>query len=322
MKWIYILKCENNIYYVGETIALYTRFWEHFDGEGGVNTSKYKPITIVAIYKVDTIMKFIEYNEKINNILEDEDLKFNYSQGFNNPKYILNNWEEIYYSNDEEYNKEGARYGENNIAECLMIHNKEQWKNIRGGKYTRFDIEYKYPDNKYIKDLPLCYCGLPCDIKKNKSGNYLFFRCAKKNMFDDFKCEFEIEEEPCKFFKQYIKDEKLKQNDVIEFNNRKQLLQELFKKSDWLNNVEIYNTNQVNNLYSFIVNTINNITNNNTNNCIGGCNKKDFKRITYNNKLRNLCYDCFINKNEELEKKYNIIAIDNFEKIDFNNLLK
>ena len=56
-----------------------------------------------------------------------------------------------------------------------MIHNKDEWNKIRGGKYTRFNVEYKYPDNEYIQELPLCNCRLPCDIKKKEGKNLLKF---------------------------------------------------------------------------------------------------------------------------------------------------
>ena len=55
MDWIYILKCDNGYFYVSETTRLYRRFWEHFDGKGGVNTSTYNPENIIAIYKLNTL---------------------------------------------------------------------------------------------------------------------------------------------------------------------------------------------------------------------------------------------------------------------------
>jgi predicted GIY-YIG superfamily endonuclease len=51
MKWVYILKCKDGYYYVGETTRLYRRFWEHFSGLGAINTTVYKPEKVVAIYK-------------------------------------------------------------------------------------------------------------------------------------------------------------------------------------------------------------------------------------------------------------------------------
>jgi hypothetical protein len=172
---------------------------------------------------------------------------------------------------------------ENNITECLMIHNKNTWDKIRGGKYTRFDIEYSFPDNDYIKHLPLCKCGLPCDIRKNEDKNYLFFRCAKKNMWNKFKEDFEIDEEPCNFFMEYTKDKPLK----LEEQNRSKNLKELFKKSYWLKNIEVNDETY-------------------PHQCIGGCGRTSQSiKLTYFDEKRNLCFDCFIDKNEELEKKYN-----------------
>ena len=65
MRWIYILKCSDDYYYIGETTRLYRRFWEHQSGRVGMNTSVYRPEGIVAIYKVNTIGKFFEYNDNV-----------------------------------------------------------------------------------------------------------------------------------------------------------------------------------------------------------------------------------------------------------------
>ena len=29
----------------------------------------------------------------------------------------------------------------------------KKWKKVRGGKYVRFDCEYKFPDNNYVNEL-------------------------------------------------------------------------------------------------------------------------------------------------------------------------
>jgi hypothetical protein len=166
-----------------------------------------------------------------------------------------------------------------------MTHKKDGWKKIRGGKYTRFDIEYKFPNNNYIKDLPLCKCGLPCDIRKNEDKNYLYFRCAKKNMWDKLRDEFSTED-PCNFFMEYTKDKPLKIQENNNFGERKKKFKELYKKSFWLKNVEINDKNY-------------------PNLCIGGCNRtSESIKLTYLNEKRNLCFDCFIQKNEELKNKY------------------
>jgi len=281
MRWVYILKCDDDHYYVGETKNLYKRFWQHQTGNGSLNTQIYGVEEIIAIYKVCTISKFIAYNERINDILNNEAIKSTYSKGYWNPKYLLNNWNNI--KDDEDYLDAEA-----NIVECMMIHRNDEWKKFRGGKYTRFDIEYKYPINECIKDLPLCKCGLPCDINKTKDTNYLYFRCPKKNLWDELCDEWDIENKPCNFYKEYTKDKIIKLENEIEFNDRKQLLSKLFRKSDWLANIR-NNSNNVNHK------------------CIGGCNS-NCKKITdiYSGDELPLCFDCFIEKNDELSKKYSL----------------
>lgn len=64
--------------------------------------------------------------------------------------------------------------------------------------------------------------------------------------------------------------------------------------------------------------------------CVGGCGKEydENNTIRYSRKSMNLCFDCFVNKNDELSKKYNInnilqgkclnsllTAFDNIEKL-------
>jgi hypothetical protein len=270
MKWVYILKCSDNFYYVGETSRLYRRFWEHKNGNGGINTSTYIPESIVAIYKVSIVNKFVEYNNnvinKICNIYFNRNKKILY--GFNKE------FDDIYNDN---------LLAENNITECLMLHNKDNWQKIKGGKYTRFDINYTFPVNNNIKHLPLCKCGLPCDIKKNEEHNYLYFRCAKKNIWSDMKETFELQDiEPCKYFMKYTND--------IEYNlyydQKKHSINELVNKSYWLKEL-------IECTYEY---------------CIGGCGKRydENNTIRYSYSAINICFDCFINKNNELSKKYNI----------------
>ena len=109
MHWVYILKCQNDHYYVGETTRLYRRFWEHNSGKGGVNTYTYTPETIVAMYKVNLLGMFFEYDYFIDGVIEGScDYK----------PYKLKKFDD---DPDYEYN---GRNVENNITECLMIHNK------------------------------------------------------------------------------------------------------------------------------------------------------------------------------------------------------
>ena len=45
--------------------------------------------------------------------------------------------------------------------------------------------------------------------------------------------------------------------------------------------------------------------------CVGGCGKTDRSmKMFYKGKKRNLCYDCFIDKNEELSHRYTLIVLN------------
>jgi hypothetical protein len=269
MQWVYVLKCSDG-YYVGETTRLYRRFWEHHNGIGGINTSTYTPEGIVAIYKISTLSKFLEYNDIVVN------KKCNIY--FNRCDTLLSEFNAC----DDEGVVYNNLFAETNITECLMLHNKDNWKKIRGGKYTRFDAKYTFPVNEHIINLPVCNCGLPCDIKKNDEHNYLYFRCAKKNMWSDMKEIFDVHDEPCKYFMKYTKDIEYK----IYYENRKKHISDLVHKSDWLS--------QLVGIWSEF--------------CVGGCGKEydGDNTIRYSRKAINLCFDCFIHKNAELENKYNL----------------
>jgi predicted GIY-YIG superfamily endonuclease len=268
MHWIYILKCKNNYYYVGETTRLYRRIWEHQNGNGGINTSTHIPESIVAIYKLPILLNFFEYNYRVKNNI--------YNIYFNRNKKIF---DEFNYLDNENAIYDNLSI-ENHITECLMLNEKYNWNKIRGGKYIRSDVEYEFPINEDIKNLPLCYCKLPCDIKKNEEENYLYFRCAKKNMWSEMKDKFDIENEPCNFFMKYTKD--------IEYNiywdKKKNIIKHLVNKSNWL---------------QYLVGRQDEF-------CIGGCNKEydEDNTIRYSRRSINLCFDCFINKNDELSKIY------------------
>jgi hypothetical protein len=278
MKWVYILQCENGYFYVGETSRLYRRFWEHENGLGGLNTSVYPPINIVAIYSVNRLGKFFDYTKKVSN--NDYHLNYNiyFKRGGIIENFNIDNDADNDADNECGYN---SLLIENTITEKMMIDNETNWKKIRGGKYVRFNVEYNFPNNQLTQELPNCNCGLPCDVKRNDENNYLYFRCAKKNMWDKMREEFGIADEPCNFFMRYTKDNKYK----IEYEKRKQTIKYLAVNSDWLTE----------------------LSGGKYEHCVGGCGKEydENNTIRYLRTAINLCFDCFIDKNEELAKKYN-----------------
>ena len=278
MHWVYILECENGFYYVGETNRLKRRFWEHFSGGGGANTRTFIPINIIAIYKVENIIKFMDYSGIVNRHLM--------SKNNDNLNYNIFHFSNIY-ENDFEGNKEDALKAETVITERFMIEKREQYYKIRGGKNTLFDkngyskcIYNKCPENSFIEKIPICHCGLPCDIHVLIDKKICYFRCAKKNLWDDFKEEFGINEsDACNYYKKY-EDEEI----IIE--SRQNKIKELIRKSSkWLKNVEIDYEDET----DF--------------ECVS-CNSTDYKNISHENTKIRLCWDCFLNKNTELESKY------------------
>jgi hypothetical protein len=122
MRWVYILHCENDTYYVGQTSRLYRRFWEHESGKGGVNTFENPPEEILAIYPVNRLGNFIKYKSNIDNNMCSENIYFK--------RGIINDF-------DEDEGDEGwcSLFIEDFITEKLMIDNKD--KIIIGGKYIR-----------------------------------------------------------------------------------------------------------------------------------------------------------------------------------------
>ena len=71
-----------------------------------------------------------------------------------------------------------------------MLHKKEDWVLVRGGKYTNDNKSYIFPEKTLGKEIPICKCGFPCDIRHHKD-NYLYFRCAKKNIWEHIKDKFD-----------------------------------------------------------------------------------------------------------------------------------
>ena len=107
MHWIYILRCDNNVIYVGETKRLYRRLIEHNNGEGGDTTSDFKPYKLLGLYKL--IKDGLTFECPIH--------KDMYKKGFI----------------DED--KSWALELENQITLMYMKVMNTKWHNVYGGKY-------------------------------------------------------------------------------------------------------------------------------------------------------------------------------------------
>jgi predicted GIY-YIG superfamily endonuclease len=269
VHWVYILECEGNRTYVGETRRLFRRFWEHNSGRGGVNTCRFTPRNIVALYKVQTIGRFMRYNQSVTEQLEvldnDEDYSYYRKQDL------------MYFDSDHEtlYNHLDA---ENAIVHCLAVHNPDNWPNVRGGKYTMPYGYYPRPNIPELRNLPLCHCGYPCDIKKNSDKGYLFFRCAKKNMWDGFRDVFDVMDEPCKFYQEYTLDSKFRAQAIKERKEVAKHCGNIVANSTWLGHMDECEDNT----------------------CVL-CQSETYKPIVYDDIERNVCTRCFFGRYGEVE---------------------
>ena len=137
VHWVYVLECEDDYLYVGETIRLFRRFNEHLRSRGGSNTIKHKPIKLIGLYKVNENHSFMRYRNTIK------------SGEYN--RFILDDWE----------NEGDNLLIENHITERFLYERREndcyggglEWYKIRGGKYTRETLDdtvamYKWASEK------------------------------------------------------------------------------------------------------------------------------------------------------------------------------
>jgi len=281
MKWVYILRCKDGLFYVGETKRLYRRIWEHSSGCGGANTSIHCPEAIVAIYKAERMGKFFQIVQRVQN--GDPDIYFREVErcleSFNDT------CEESYWQR-----REGSERIENLLTERLMASGVVARNMVRGGKYIRYDCIYQRPEDPLFGHLPMCSCGLPCDVAKNDAEGYLYFRCAKKNMWSELAEAMEdsvdVEDEPCHFFAKY--------HQQAEYNTKNQELKQritrITGRSPWISSL-------VGGMHEH---------------CVGGCGKTydGANTVRYNGRAINLCFDCFANKNDELAKKYRKCLVD------------
>ena len=53
VHWVYVLECEDDYIYVGETTRLFSRFQEHITHRGGKNTLSHTPRKLIGLYKVN-----------------------------------------------------------------------------------------------------------------------------------------------------------------------------------------------------------------------------------------------------------------------------
>jgi predicted GIY-YIG superfamily endonuclease len=210
VHWVYIVKCNDDFIYVGETEYLYKRITQHITGRGGKNTHTHIPEKLIGLYKVYDNQSFYQYRSDVkNNVAVTNTINDWGTWGDN--LFIENNFtERLFYER-----KDNSTYGTCN-----------EWYRVRGGKYTRADLDTFFDGYKWasegngrgfaarnpisdkkeedIVDRPLCNCGMPCEVKLNKEKTCIYFVCALKNIWSDFNANIEVGE-ICSFWKPYAR---------------------------------------------------------------------------------------------------------------------
>lgn len=244
VHWVYVLKCEDNRIYVGETTKLFTRWSQHINGTGAKCTQIFGPNSIIGLYNISKNIAFENYKNDNNytKLLSTFDI----------------DWKEMY--RNELTNLDIENY----ITECFMKKMENNWYKVRGGKYTKLitDNENGYFDfscvmnpkcknntcddcvcwiykRKEMLELgliigsnpiqmlkllnidsfesislkhderPNCLCGYPAEI--NMYNDELYYNCPLKNANKWIEFENLVLEPNCNFYEKYHKE---KINDI------------------------------------------------------------------------------------------------------------
>jgi len=285
VHWVYVLECEDDYLYVGETTRLFRRFNEHLRSRGGSNTIKHKPYKLIGLYKVNENHSFMRYKNTIN------------AGEYN--RFILDDWE----------NDGDNLLIENHITERFLYERREnycyggglEWYKVRGGKYTRETLDetvakYKWASEKEgricmsrnpvesipidtIVDRPLCKCYCPSEVKLSTDKTKIYFVCALKNVWGDFCSDLQVDT-PCDFWQLYTDDKEVKtQYEVVKVRSRE----------SWVSNIPL-------SMYKIHPEP-----------CIS-CSKTNYLAIL-NNGARRLCQTCILKKYDLLKEKYNTKSI-------------
>jgi putative endonuclease len=65
MAWTYILECSDSTYYVGSTVDLQGRVWQHQNGEGAAYTRHRLPVTLVWSAQFDRVDQAFAFEKRV-----------------------------------------------------------------------------------------------------------------------------------------------------------------------------------------------------------------------------------------------------------------
>ena len=67
MAWVYIVRCRDDSYYVGSTLDLERRLWQHNRGEGAEYTKRRRPVVLVWAAEYRNVADAFGVEKKIQN---------------------------------------------------------------------------------------------------------------------------------------------------------------------------------------------------------------------------------------------------------------
>lgn len=191
MHWIYIIKCENNIAYIGETKNLFSRLNQHMTKRGSKHTVENQPVSLCGLYKVHTHYRLLQYCREIEKEEPDVEKIHELMDEFN-----MVEWN----------NKDWARIIEDYMTENLLQYDDI---NVFGGKYVN-DNKHELEKNFSIKEVnkvPLCKCNFPAEVRMMNSTKYykLYFTCCMKNVWPNMREEYKKLpiDEGCSFYQEF-----------------------------------------------------------------------------------------------------------------------
>jgi len=206
--WVYLLKCEDKRYYVGETTRLYSRLREHIHKykHSCIQCSNYTPTNIFGIYDVEKNEKYQIYSDLLNS-----------DKNINISDIDVDNYDK----------KHEALNLENDITKMKMHQLNSKWYRVRGGNYCSEYLD-KNPSIDFKFSRPFCKCIHNVPSELNIYGNKMYFRCVKKSMdwidmsgydYNIPVCDFE----PCDFYLEVDKNNNYFNNKFTPKNNPKNL---------------------------------------------------------------------------------------------------
>jgi len=67
MPWVYILECSDDTFYVGSTVNLFARLWQHQSGQGATHTRIRRPVKLVFSEEFDRVDDAFALEKQIQN---------------------------------------------------------------------------------------------------------------------------------------------------------------------------------------------------------------------------------------------------------------